>query len=119
MLHLCSPVALPRPHPEDNRPGGEWVGFPGHSSLTSLLSLVGRVTTVASLCGQLEWISDQRLPRRCHSLCYPFSINQRPGSQPPVQSSIFFSFLFVIPVDFGANFNHQTESAPLGSYLHM
>lgn len=95
ILHLCSPVALPRPHPEDNRAGVRGLAFWGiHLSPPCWARREG--WQVSSLCGQLEWIIDQRLPSRCHIQCYPFPINQRPGPEPLVQGILKFFFIFLL-----------------------
>lgn len=97
------PAALPWPHPADNRAGAV-VLLPRAFIRCLPLSLAQRVTTVTTLCGQLEGISDQRPPRRCHCQHNPFLINQRADQSPcfKVEDSVFLSF--GVSCGFGSRF---------------
>lgn len=84
------------PDPIQKITGLEWVVWLSEAFISHLPAEPGvKGDKTASLCGQLEWISDQRLPSRCHIQCYPFPINQRPGSEPLVQSRGLLNFFFL------------------------
>lgn len=92
----CAPLWL-CPDPIQKITGLGWVFWLCEAFISHLPAEPGvKGDKAASLCGQLEWISDQRLPSRCHIQCYPFPINQRPGSEPLVQSKGLFKFIFFL-----------------------